>query len=45
MLPLKNILLFITDQQRWDTISALGNPYIQTPHLDALAQDSTVFDH
>lgn len=40
---LKNILLFITDQQRWDTISALGDPGIQTPNLDALARDSVVF--
>ena len=40
---MKNILLIITDQQRWDTISALGNPKIQTPNLDALARDSIVF--
>ena len=27
-----NILWLCTDQQRWDTIHALGNPYIDTPH-------------
>ena len=26
-----NILLIMTDQQRADTIGALGNPHIQTP--------------
>lgn len=41
---MKHILLLFTDQQRWDTISALGNSHIQTPHLDALARDSVVFD-
>lgn len=41
---MKHILLFITDQQRWDTIAAFGDPRIQTPHLDALARDSVVFD-
>ena len=41
---MKNILILFTDQQRWDTISAFGNPCIQTPNLDALAADSVVFD-
>ncbi|MEM9159488.1 MAG: hypothetical protein AAGB46_10600 [Verrucomicrobiota bacterium] len=31
-----NILLITTDQQRWDTIHAAGNPYIFTPHLNWL---------
>jgi len=31
-----NILFFFTDDQRWDTIAALGNPEIRTPHLDRL---------
>src|SRR5215207_8095549 len=33
-----NILLIMADDQRGDTISALGNPEIHTPHLDQLAQ-------
>lgn len=41
---MKHILLIITDQQRWDTIAALGNSRIQTPSLDALALDSVVFE-
>ena len=42
---MKHILILFTDQQRYDTISALGNRHIQTPNLDALASDSVVFGH
>lgn len=38
-----NILLIVTDQQRFDTIGALGNPFIRTPHLDRLAAEGTAF--
>lgn len=31
-----NILFLLTDDQRPDTIRALGNPQIETPHLDQL---------
>lgn len=41
----KHILILFTDQQRWDTIAALGNPVMQTPNLDALVRESTVFDN
>lgn len=41
---MKHVLIFFTDQQRWDTIAALGNPHIQTPNLDALARDSVTFN-
>lgn len=40
-----NILLITTDQQRWDTIGANGNPEIITPNLDRLVQSGTTFDH
>jgi arylsulfatase A-like enzyme len=40
-----NIVLIYTDQQRWDTISALGNPLIETPNLDRLCRTGTAFDH
>ncbi len=40
---MKHILILFTDQQRYDTIGALGNPAMQTPHLDALLKESTVF--
>ena len=38
-----NVLLLYTDQQRFDTIRALGNPYIQTPTLDRLVAEGTSF--
>ena len=38
-----NIVVIVTDDQRRDTIRALGNPLIHTPHLDALAQRGFVF--
>lgn len=38
-----NILLIFTDQQRWDTIGALGNPVIRTPHLGRLCRDGLAF--
>jgi arylsulfatase A-like enzyme len=38
-----NILLIISDDQRADTIGALGNPHIQTPTLDRLVREGTTF--
>jgi arylsulfatase A-like enzyme len=38
-----NILWICTDQQRWDTLTALGNPHIRTPHLDRLAASGVSF--
>lgn len=38
-----NIILIITDQQRYDTINALGYPYVDTPHLDRLVHEGTAF--
>ena len=40
-----NILLFISDQQRTDTMKCYGNDWIQSPHQDALAERSFVFDN
>lgn len=38
-----NILWICTDQQRWDTIGALGNPHIRTPNLDRLTAEGVAF--
>ena len=38
-----NLLLFMTDQQRVDTIGAFGAPFARTPNLDALAARGTRF--
>ncbi len=40
-----NILWICTDQQRFDTIAALGNPHIRTPNIDRLARDGVAFTH
>ncbi|HTU21011.1 MAG TPA: sulfatase-like hydrolase/transferase [Gemmataceae bacterium] len=38
-----NILFLLADDQRPDTIAALGNPRIRTPNLDALARQGAAF--
>ena len=38
-----NILLIVSDDQRPDTIAALGNDVIQTPNLDRLVREGTAF--
>ncbi len=38
-----NILFVFSDDQRWDTIHALGNPEIQTPNLDRLVKNGFHF--
>ncbi len=40
-----NILWYCTDQQRFDTIGALGNPAVMTPTLDSLVADGVAFTH
>ncbi|MCZ7646683.1 MAG: sulfatase-like hydrolase/transferase [Planctomycetota bacterium] len=38
-----HLLLITTDQQRWDTIHAAGNPHIRTPHLNWLLDSGIHF--
>ncbi len=40
-----NILLILADDLRPDCIGALGNPHIQTPHLDRLVKGGTSFSN
>ena len=40
-----NILWYCTDQQRFDTIGALGNPYVRTPVVDDLVAKGVAFTH
>ena len=40
-----NILWYCTDQQRFDTIGALGNPHVRTPVVDQLVADGVAFTH
>ncbi len=39
-----NILWLCTDQQRYDTIGALGNPHVDTPNLDKLVARGVAFE-
>jgi arylsulfatase A-like enzyme len=41
----RNILFIMSDQQRWDTLGALGCSHVLTPNLDALARRGQVFRH
>ncbi len=40
-----NLLFILTDEQRGDTLGRAGNRQIQTPHLDALADDGVLFEN
>ena len=40
-----DILFIMTDQQRFDTIAALGNPHIYTPNLDRLVRRGIAFSN
>jgi len=40
-----NIVLMMTDQQRWDTLRFLGFEHMVTPNLDRLARRGIAFSH
>ena len=40
-----NILWICTDQQRYDTINALGYDHVDTPHVDRLVSEGVAFTH
>ena len=42
---LPNIIVLVTDDQRWDMLGAAGNPLIQTPHMDRLAMEGVLFEN
>jgi arylsulfatase A-like enzyme len=39
-----NVLVVLTDQQRWDTVGAYGSPMDLTPNLDAMAAEGARVD-
>ena len=39
-----NILFVFTDQQRYSALGCSGNPVVQTPHIDAMAQRGVIGD-
>jgi N-acetylglucosamine-6-sulfatase len=38
-----NIVLIVSDDHHWQCLGAAGNPHIQTPHLDNLAERGVLF--
>ena len=40
-----NILLLMTDQQRWDSLSCYGGEVVATPNLDELASEGARFEN
>jgi arylsulfatase A-like enzyme len=38
-----NVLFIITDQQRADHLSCMGNPLLRTPHIDSIANEGVRF--
>ena len=39
----RNVLIIHTDQQRYDSLGCTGNPYADTPNIDRLAREGTLF--
>lgn len=39
-----NVFVVYTDDQRFDSLSIAGNPYIETPHLDRIAREGALFE-
>ena len=43
MKPQRNLIVFLPDQQRADTLEVYGNAKVHAPHLNKLAAESVVF--
>ncbi|MEM8916711.1 MAG: arylsulfatase, partial [Pseudomonadota bacterium] len=41
----KNVIVFLTDQQRWDTSALFGNPLDLSPNFDRMAIAGTHLYH
>ncbi len=40
-----NVLVILTDDQRWDAMSCAGHPLLKTPNLDRLAREGARFEN
>jgi len=38
-----NVVVILTDDQRWDCLSCAGHPLLKTPHLDRIAAEGVRF--
>lgn len=41
--PPRNIVFILIDDMRFDSMSCMGHPFLETPHLDALAENGVLF--
>jgi len=41
--PRPNVLVILTDDQRWDAMSCAGHPFLKTPNIDRLAAEGARF--
>lgn len=42
--PRRNIVFILTDDQRFDALGCTGHPFLETPHIDALAKNGLICD-
>src|SRR5437762_8273856 len=40
-----NIVLVLSDQQRWDSLGCYGNSFVHSPNTDQMARQGTAFSH
>lgn len=40
-----NVLFLMTDEQHYRSLSLTGNPYVQTPNMDRIAQEGALFQN
>lgn len=40
-----NIVFILCDDHRYDAMSCMGHPFLETPHLDAMVQNGVQFTH
>ncbi len=40
-----NVLILMSDEQRFDVLGFMGNEVVRTPNLDALAKDAVIFQN
>lgn len=40
-----NIIMIVVDDLRWDELSVMGHPFLQTPNIDRLANEGALFEN
>lgn len=43
--PRLNVVFVLCDDHRFDCLGAAGHPFLETPHLDAMARDGAMLTH